>query len=47
LNGQESDVPLYPEDILFIPNNAAKTASARAIEALIQVGTGVAIYSRF
>jgi len=47
LSGQESDVPLYPNDILFIPNSAAKSASARAIEALIQVGTGVMIYSRF
>jgi polysaccharide biosynthesis/export protein len=47
LNGQETDVPLYPEDILFIPNSASKSASTRAIEALIQVGTGIMVYSRF
>jgi polysaccharide export outer membrane protein len=47
LSGQETDVPLYPNDILFIPNSAAKSATARAIEAMIQVGTGVMVYSRF
>jgi polysaccharide biosynthesis/export protein len=47
LSGQSSDVQLLPNDILFIPNSAAKSASARAIEAMIQVGTGVMIYSRF
>jgi len=47
LSGQDTDVQLYPQDILFIPNSAAKSASARAIEALIQVGTGVMVYSRF
>jgi polysaccharide export outer membrane protein len=47
LNGEASDVQLLPDDILFIPNSAAKSASARAIEAMIQVGTGVMIYSRF
>lgn len=47
LSGQETDIPLYPNDILFIPNSAAKSATGRAIEAMIQVGTGVMIYSRF
>jgi polysaccharide export outer membrane protein len=47
LDGRNTDVTLFPNDILFIPNSAAKSASARAIEAMIQVGTGVMIYSRF
>jgi len=44
LSGQEPDMPLYPNDILFVPNSAPKSAGLRAIEAAIQLGTGVAIY---
>jgi polysaccharide export outer membrane protein len=39
LAGKASDVPMVANDILFIPNNAAKSASGRAAEALIQLGT--------
>ncbi len=46
LNGQLKDVPLQPQDIVFIPGSAAKRASLRAIEAAIQMGTGVAIFHR-
>jgi len=46
-SGQLHDMPMQPNDILFIPNNLAKSASTRAIEAMIQIGTGVAIYSKF
>jgi polysaccharide export outer membrane protein len=42
--GKAPDVKLYANDVLFIPNSTAKMASARAIEAAIGVGTGVAIY---
>jgi len=44
LNGQSSDASLLPEDILFIPGSASKKAGLRALEAAIQIGTGVAIY---
>lgn len=44
--GKSADVPLRPDDILFVPNNAAKSAVLRSVEAAIQVGTGVAIYRR-
>ncbi len=44
LAGKAPDMPLYPNDILFIPNSAAKTASRRAIEAAIGVGSGMLIY---
>ena len=46
LAGKSKDVPLGANDILFIPNNAAKNAGLRALEAAITVGTGVAIYRR-
>ena len=42
--GKDSDVPLLPNDILFIPNSALKSTSRRAAEAALQVATGVLIY---
>lgn len=45
--GKSPDVPMRSDDILFVPNSAAKSAGARALEAAIQVGTGVAIYGRY
>ncbi|MBV9303123.1 MAG: polysaccharide biosynthesis/export family protein [Acidobacteriaceae bacterium] len=46
LAGQAPDQQLYANDILFVPTSGPKTASLRALEAAIQVGTGVAIYRR-
>ena len=40
-----NDVPLMADDILFIPTSAAKSATLRSIEAAIQIGTGLALYS--
>ena len=47
LEGKAQDVPLLANDILFIPTSAAKSASIRALEAIIQAGTGAAIYRPF
>jgi polysaccharide export outer membrane protein len=44
LRGTAPDVPLYPDDVLFVPNNAAKSWGMRTIEAMINIGSGVAIY---
>ena len=46
LQGKSSDVPLQPNDVLFIPDSVPKSAMIRAMEAAIQVGTGLAIYRR-
>jgi polysaccharide export outer membrane protein len=35
---------LHPNDILFVPNSAAKSAARRSVEAIVQTATGVAIY---
>jgi polysaccharide export outer membrane protein len=43
LQGKASDVPLLPDDILFIPASAAKSSAARALDALIQSGTYLGI----
>jgi len=46
LEGKGDDVPLLANDILFVPTSVAKNAALRSIEAAIQIGTGIAIYSR-
>jgi polysaccharide export outer membrane protein len=46
LSGQSRDIPLLANDILFIPNSAAKSATLRGIEVAIQLGTGIAIFRR-
>jgi len=40
-------LPLRSNDILFVPNSAAKSVGARTAEAAIQIATGVAIYGRY
>lgn len=45
--GKAPDLPLKSEDILFVPNSAAKSASSRTLEAIIQTATGIAIYGRY
>jgi polysaccharide export outer membrane protein len=42
--GKAPDVPVYANDILFIPNSAARSGARRAAEAVLQVATGVAVY---
>ena len=44
LNGKKPDVALRGDDILFVPGSTGKKASLRAIEAMIQTGTGMAIW---
>jgi polysaccharide export outer membrane protein len=39
------DVPLQAEDIIFVPNSAAKSAGKRSLDAIIQAATGLAIYA--
>lgn len=41
--GKAPDVPLFGNDILFVPNSGAKSA-ARAFGSIVQVATGAAIY---
>jgi len=40
------DLPLYANDILFVPDSAGKKAIRRAAEAAISLGTGVVLYRR-
>ncbi len=45
MSTQASDIPMQPDDILFVPTSATKSATLRTIEAVVQVGTGLAIYT--
>jgi polysaccharide export outer membrane protein len=45
LAGKIADVPMQPEDILFVPNSSSRNVTMRALEAALQIGTGVAILS--
>jgi polysaccharide export outer membrane protein len=46
LAGKTPDVPMHPNDILFIPNSAAKNATIRGLESAIQMGTGLVIWHK-
>jgi polysaccharide export outer membrane protein len=45
--GKGSDVTVYANDILFVPNSAGKSAGYRAIDAIVAAATGVAVYGRY
>jgi polysaccharide export outer membrane protein len=44
LSTKSPDLPLYADDVLFVPNSAAKSATRRGLEAMVQAATGMAIY---
>ncbi len=46
LAGKATDMPLRPEDILFVPSNTAKAVSLKTIETLVGIGSGVIIWRR-
>jgi polysaccharide biosynthesis/export protein len=47
LSGKTQDQFLKADDVLFVPNNAAKSAGARTLDAMIQAATGIVIYGRY
>ena len=44
LAAKAKDVPMLPDDILFIPSNTAQTVMLRAAEAAASIATGVIVY---
>lgn len=44
LASKAQDWNLQPDDILFVPNSKAKSATYRGLEAIVQTATGLAIY---
>ena len=45
LDGKAPDVQLYANDVLFVPNSAAKTTGRRALDTVLQTAMGLAIYA--
>lgn len=46
LAGKKADIPLLPDDVLFIPNSLSRRAGLKALDAAITLGTGVVIWRR-
>ncbi len=46
LAGKGEDIRMRPNDILFVPNSATKSAAMRALQSAIEIGTGVVIWRR-
>lgn len=46
MSGKRSDVYLQANDVLFVPNNAARSIGMRTAEVALQLGTGILIYHR-
>jgi polysaccharide export outer membrane protein len=46
LEGKSPDLALQGDDIVFVPNSAAKGAARRTMDAVIQMATGMAVYAR-
>jgi polysaccharide biosynthesis/export protein len=44
LAGKVPDQPLLPDDVLFVPNNLAKTVALRTLDTAVQMGTGLVIW---
>lgn len=47
MSAKSPDVALQPDDILFVPGSAAKSATRRGLEAIMQAATGVAVYRKY
>lgn len=47
MSGRAPDVALRPDDVLFVPNNTAKSAGMKTLDTMIQLTTGVVIYGRY
>jgi polysaccharide export outer membrane protein len=46
LAAKEPDINLQPNDIVFVPNSAAKSAGRKTLDAIVQTATGMAVYGR-
>jgi polysaccharide export outer membrane protein len=44
MQGKSEDVVMRPNDVLFIPNSAAKVITTRTVEAAIAIGSGLLIF---
>jgi polysaccharide export outer membrane protein len=47
LSGKAQDVPMLPGDILFVPNNKARSVGLKTVDAAISITSGILIYGRY
>ena len=47
LAAKSPDLELKPDDIVFVPNSLAKSATRRGLEAILETATGIAVYGRY
>lgn len=47
LDQEKPDIPLKPNDVLYVPDSKPKKAFVRGLEAAIQMGTGVVVWGRY
>lgn len=47
LDGKAPDCMMQAEDILFVPSSVSKSVTIKAIETMLAIGTGVAVYGRY
>jgi polysaccharide export outer membrane protein len=47
LSAKSPDVTLQADDIIFVPSSAAKSATKRSMDAIIQIATGMAVYGHY
>jgi len=43
MSAKEKDIPLQPDDIVFVPSSAARSAARRTMDTAIQLATGVTL----
>ncbi len=47
MSGRAPDTSLRSEDVLFVPNNTAKSAGMKTLDIIVQTATGMAVYGRY
>ncbi|MEO8051327.1 MAG: polysaccharide biosynthesis/export family protein [Acidobacteriota bacterium] len=47
LSGKDEDVGMRPGDILFVPNNKARSIGLKAIDSMLSITSGVLVYGRY
>jgi hypothetical protein len=46
MSGRAEDIMLRPNDVLIVPSSLPKQASLRALDAAIQMATGIVVWRR-
>ena len=47
MNAKTADFPMKPDDILFIPTSNSRNVAVRALETIVSMGTGLAMYAAY